>query len=168
MTSHAETGPEVPTGHWQPGQRRVRGALVLAMGCLAIAAPFFAGPLTFFLGGLLLIACGVLEMLETFRAPDDSSLRSSYLSGELSILAGILLLTTPALVLKGVGLLLAGSFLLDGIGKGIAALRSQTSGAARTWLLFGGVVNVSLGLVLATGWPVSGWPVVEFVVGLRM
>ena len=35
-------------------------------------------------------------------------------------------------------------------------------------MLAAGVVNVGLGLVLATGWPVSGWPVVEIVVGLRM
>ena len=35
-------------------------------------------------------------------------------------------------------------------------------------MLAAGVVNVGLGLVLATGWPASGWPVVEIVVGLRM
>lgn len=50
----------------------MRGVVVLLTGCLAMAAPFFAGPLTFFLGGLLLITCGVLEMLETYATPDAS------------------------------------------------------------------------------------------------
>jgi uncharacterized membrane protein HdeD (DUF308 family) len=150
------------------GQRRVRGVLVLLFGCLVLVAPFFAGPLMLFLGGLLLIVCGILEMLESFRAPDDSSLRSTYLSGALSILAGTLLLSTPELVLKGVALVLAASFLIDGIGKGIAAVRGKTAAAARTWMFVAGVVNVGLGLVLATGWPVGGWPVVEIVIGLRM
>ncbi len=168
MTSPAETSPEVPERRWQLGQRRVRGVLVLFLGCLALAAPFFAGPLTLFLGGWLLILSGVLEMWETFRAPDDSSLRSAYLSGELSVLAGILLLSTPELVLKGVTLLLAASFLIDGIGKVIASLRAKTIGTARTWLFAAGVVNVGLGLMLATRWPISGWPVVGVVVGMRM
>jgi uncharacterized membrane protein HdeD (DUF308 family) len=168
MTSHAETNPGRSQFRWQLGKRRVRGVLVLFMGCLAVGAPFFAGSLTFFVGGLLLIVCGVLEMLESFRAPDDPSLRSTYLSGALSIVAGILLLSTPELVLKGVALVLAGSFLIDGIGKGIASLRAKLGGTAWTWMFTAGVVNVGLGLVLATGWPVSGWPVVEIVVGLRM
>jgi uncharacterized membrane protein HdeD (DUF308 family) len=138
------------------------------MGCLAALAPFFAGPLALFLGGLFLVVSGVLEMLEAFRAPDDSSLRSTYLGGGLSILAGILLLSTPELVLKGVALVLAGSFLLDGVGKWVAWLRAKWAGTAGTWMFAAGAVNVGLGLVLATGWPVSGWPVVGVVVGLRM
>jgi hypothetical protein len=69
--------------------------LVLFLGCLGIVAPLYAGPLPLFLCGLLLIVCGILEMLETFRAPDAPSLRSTYLSGALSILAGVLLLSTP-------------------------------------------------------------------------
>src|SRR6516164_3998456 len=97
-----------------------------------------------------------------------TSLCSNYLSGELSILAGILLLSSPELVLRGVALFLAGSFLIDGLGKGIAALRISAGGRARAWMIAAGAVNVGLALVLATGWPLSGWAVVEIVVGLRI
>jgi uncharacterized membrane protein HdeD (DUF308 family) len=142
--------------------------LLLLLGCLALAAPFIAGSLALFLGGLLLIVCGVLEMLEIFLAPDDSSLRSTYLSGSLSILAGILLQSTPELVLRGVALLLAASFLLSGLGKWLAAWRTKAGRTARTWLFAAGVVHVGLAVVLATGWPVSGWPVVDIVIGLRL
>src|SRR5262245_22335987 len=75
MTSPADASPGVPERRGLSGKRRLRGVLVLLMGCLAIVAPFFAGPLALFLCGLLLIVSGVLEMLETFGAPDDSSLR---------------------------------------------------------------------------------------------
>jgi uncharacterized membrane protein HdeD (DUF308 family)/3',5'-cyclic AMP phosphodiesterase CpdA len=167
MSSHDTTNPDASARRGPLGRRRLRGALVLLMGCLAIMAPFFAGPLALFLVGLLLIVCGVLELLETFRA-DDSSLRSTYLSGELSILAGILLLNAPELILKGVSVVLAASFLLDGVGKGIASLRAKLAGAAWIWLLVTGAVNVGLGLVLAAGWPISGWAVLGIVVGIRM
>src|SRR3954447_26135570 len=113
-----------------PRAVQLRGALLLVMGCLAILSPFFAGTLALFLVGLLLLVGGALEMLETFRAADEARLRSAYLSGELSILAGILLLAQPQLLLRGLALFLAGSFLVDGIGKVVAAARTRAAGAA--------------------------------------
>src|SRR6516162_3843813 len=87
-------------GVWSTSRwRRVRGALVLLLGCLAIAVPFLAGSLGLLLVGLLLILCGVLEMLETFYAPDELRRRSAYLSGGITVIAGILLMAKPQLVI---------------------------------------------------------------------
>ncbi len=168
MTSDTAPSPAESKGGGRFRAGRVRGVAVLLFGCLAILTPLFAGPITFFVGGLLLIVCGVLEMWEAFRTPDDSSLRSTYLGGELSILAGILLVSMPELVLKGVSLVLAVSFLLDGIGKGIASLRAKLTRKARVWLLVAGAVNIALALILISGWPVSGWAIVGVVIGIRM
>src|SRR4051794_22377352 len=151
-----------------PRAVQLRGALLLVMGCSSILSPFFAGSLALFLVGLLLIVCGALEMLETFQADDEVRLRSAYLSGELSILAGILLLAQPQLLLRGLALLLAGSFLVDGMGKIVASVRTWRSGAAWTGLLVGGLVNCILALVLVVQWPISGQAVVTFLVGIRM
>jgi uncharacterized membrane protein HdeD (DUF308 family) len=147
-----------------PG-RWLRGTLLLAMGCLAILSPFFLGTLAFLLVGLLLIACGVLEMLETFQAHDEARRRSTYLSGVVSVLAGILLLAQPQLLLRGLALLIACFFLIDGVGKAIAAFRTHTS---RNWLLITGLINVLLALVLIARWPISGQAVVVILVGLRL
>jgi uncharacterized membrane protein HdeD (DUF308 family) len=149
------------------GRRRLRGVVVLIMGCLAIGAPFFAGPLTFILVGLLLIVSGVLEMLEAFYSSDLYS-RSAYMSGELSILAGILLLSMPELILRVTALLLAGLFLIDGIRLGIATVRAKMAGTGWARLLATCLVKVILGLMLATRWPLSNWPLVPIVVGIRM
>src|SRR3954463_8148117 len=100
-----------------PRAVQMRAALLLVMGCVAILSPFFAGSLALFLVGLLLIVCGVLEMLETFYATDAARLRSAYLSGALSVLAGLLLLVQPQLVVRGLALVLAISFFIDGVGK---------------------------------------------------
>ena len=168
MTDHADPSPEIRGRGFQLGRRRLRGVLVLLMGCLAALAPFFAGTLALFLCGVLLIACGVLEMLETFRTSDDSGWGSAYLGGELSILAGILLLNKPELFLRGVALLLAGSFLIDGLGKWVASLRAKLAGTAWAGLLATGSVNVGLGLMLVARWPVSDWAILGIVVGIRM
>lgn len=146
----------------------VRGSLILAMGCLAVAAPLFAGTFTFMLIGFLAIACGVIELFESLRAPDDTRLKSGYLSGEMSIVAGVLLLSVPALVLRGVALLLAFSFFIDGLGKAFAFLRGQRQGASWLWLAAAAIVNIGLALVLVMRWPVYDWSVVAVVVGIRM
>jgi uncharacterized membrane protein HdeD (DUF308 family) len=168
MTTQGETSVTVPERRQAGLARRLRGALLLVMGCLAILSPFFAGGMALFLVGLLLMVCGALEMLETFHAADDARLRSAYTSGVLSILAGMLLLAQPQLLLRGVALFLAGSFLIDGIGKVVTAVQTRATGAAWKWLLVAGLVNCILALVLATRWPVSGRAVLAILVAIHM
>jgi uncharacterized membrane protein HdeD (DUF308 family) len=148
--------------------RRLRGALLLVMGGLAFLSPFFAGTLALFLVGVFLITCGALEMFETFQAADEVHRRSAYLSGTLSILAGTLLLAQPQLLLRGMAFVVAGTFLLDGFSKVVAALRTKARGAAWKGTLIGGLVNVLVAVVLAVQWPASGQALVAFVVALRM
>jgi uncharacterized membrane protein HdeD (DUF308 family) len=168
VPSHAEVNVEISLLPNRAQGRRLRGALLVGAAFMAMAAPFFAGSLALFLVGLLLIGCGILEMLETFQADDEASLRSEYLSGVLSIVAGTLLLARPQLVVRGLALFLAASFLLDGIGKTIAAVRRRRDGASWKWLLAGGLVNGLLALVLAARWPISGQAIVAFLVAIRM
>ncbi|MFO0846642.1 MAG: metallophosphoesterase [Gemmataceae bacterium] len=168
MAENSGTTPGTVPHREGPTRAALRGLVVLAMGCLAIAAPFYAGPMTFYLIGALAIASGMLELLEALRAPDDGRLRSAYLSGEVSIIAGGLLLSVPALVLRGLSLLLAASFCLDGLGKLGASARARWAGTPWSWLAVTAALNLGLAGMLVARWPVKGWPVVAFVVGLRM
>jgi uncharacterized membrane protein HdeD (DUF308 family) len=145
-----ELNPEVLDCRWKLGGRRVRGLLILFMGCLALAAPFISGQLALFLVGALLICCGTLEMVETFRAPNESSLTSAYLSGLVSVFVGILLLSSPHVVLRGLAVLLGGSFVLDGASKTVASLKSRTAATNWRWSLAFGLANAALGLMLIT------------------
>src|SRR5207237_2418861 len=103
-----------------------------------------------------------------FRAANEERQRSAYVSGMLSILAGILLLAQPQVVLRGLALLVAGSFLVDGISKLVAAWRTRTESSSWRGMLVGGFVNVGLAVVLVTRWPVSGQRVVVLLAGVRM
>jgi uncharacterized membrane protein HdeD (DUF308 family) len=164
MLIQGVTRPTVPATRGT----RLRGALVVVMGCLAVTSPFFAGTLALFLVGLLLIACGCLEMLQTFQAVAEVRRRAAYLSGALSVAAGILLLAQPQLVLRGLALLVAASFLIDGVGKIVLALRSRAANAPWKRPLAGGLVNATVALVLVVRWPVSGLAGVVILVGIRM
>jgi uncharacterized membrane protein HdeD (DUF308 family) len=168
MSNQVETRSETQGGSRSDHWRRARGALIVVMGCLAIASPFVAGTLALFVVGLLLIASGVLEMLETFRAGDERERRSAYLGGALSVLAGILLLAQPQLLMRGLILFVAGSFLIDGINKTVAAVRAGSAHASWRGMLVGGLVNIALALVLIIQWPVSGRAMVMMLVGIHM
>src|SRR5262249_55253144 len=168
MTDQDKIDRKLAGGSKASRWRRGRGVLVLLMGCLAIAAPFLAGSLGLFLVGLLLIVCGVLEMLETFHAPSETRRRSAYLSGALTVITGSLLLAQPHLVLRGLAIFLAGLLLIDGLNKLVVARRSRRTGAPWIGALTGGVVNVALCLVLAIRWPVSGFAIVMVLMGIRM
>jgi uncharacterized membrane protein HdeD (DUF308 family) len=146
----------------------VRGSLVLLMGGLALAAPFISGQLAVLLIGVLLITCGALEMFETFRAPSASHLSSAYFSGVVSVFVGILLLSSPRVVLKGIGVLLGASFFLDGVTKTVASLRNRAARADWKAALAFGLANMVLGLMLVFQWPFTGHGVVVMLVGLRM
>jgi uncharacterized membrane protein HdeD (DUF308 family) len=145
-----------------------RGILVMSMGAIAIAAPFFAGSLTYLLVGSLAIVAGVFELIESLRHPEESKVRSAYMSGEVSIVAGILLLSVPALILRGVAILLAASFFLDGMGKASAAFVARRQGTAWKWLASSALVNLVLATALVARWPVIDWTIVGIVVGIRM
>jgi uncharacterized membrane protein HdeD (DUF308 family) len=148
--------------------RRGRGALVLLLGCLAIAAPFFAGSLGLLLVGLLFVVCGILEMAETFHAPDEIRRRSAYLSGGLTVITGLLLMAKPQLVIRGLALLLAALLLINATTKLIAAWRSHVAGAPWIWPLLTGLVSLILCLVLVTRWPFSGTGIVMILLGVYM
>ena len=148
--------------------RRGRGGLVVLMGCLAMGAPFVAGPLALALVGMLLIVCGILEWLAMFGATEEFSRRSTYLSGVLSILTGFLLIGQPRLVVGALAILLGASFLIDGLGKIIAGLGGRSGTWSRMGNLGGGLAICALSVVLFTGWPIAGFGVVEVVMGFRM
>ena len=168
MTDQNNTDRQI-AGAWKPSRwHRRRGVLVLLMGGLAIAAPFLVGLPGLFIVGLLLVVCGVLEMLETFHAPDEVRRRSAYLGGALTVITGVLLMAQPHLVLRGLALLLAGLLLIDGVNKLVVVRRNWVAGLPWLCLLIGGLANVVLCLVLATGWPVSGFAVVMVLMGIRM
>lgn len=164
----AQDSQSLRNAGWTLGGRRTRGALILVMGCVAMLAPLFAGPLALTLVGSLLMTCGVLELLETFRFPDESSQRSAYWSGLLSFLVGVLLLNRPKCILEGLAIILGGSFLIDGVSKAVATWKARTSGTPWRYTLFTALINVGLSIILITHWPISGLAVVEVMVGIRM
>jgi Short repeat of unknown function (DUF308) len=91
------------------------------------------------------LVAGAAEVIQGLRSQSPSW--TTYLTGLLMILSGLLLFARPFLVIGGLLALLALIMTVDGVTKIVSAFRDKV-GQARWWTLFNGVVNVLLGLLL--------------------
>src|SRR5215471_2413756 len=145
---------------------RVTGALLVALGIIALLMPQVAGQWSLAFLGVLLIAVGIAETYAAFRSARSGE-ASSYLEGLFAALAGTILLLSSALVPDGLLILLA-----DALTKLFKAWRKPGSDriplilnafldfgcAATIWYLsrFVGIasaVGIAIGVfIVAAGW----------------
>jgi uncharacterized membrane protein HdeD (DUF308 family) len=154
----------IAVSHW----RRLRGLLVVIMGLVCVVAPFFIGKAALSVIGLFLVVSGVLELIETFSVSDEAGQRSTYLSGFLSIGAGVLLENDPQIVLRGVVIVVGVTFVLDGASHIIAGLMARWRKQTAANRLVRGLVYLALGVVLLGPWQYSRLVAIGAVMGLRM
>src|SRR5262249_24467113 len=156
---------------YQIMRTRVTGALLTALGVLALLMPQVAGRWSLGILGILLIGVGIAETYAAFTSVRSGE-ASSYLEGMFASLAGSVLLLSSALVLDGLLILLIGILLADGLAKIFNAWRKPRSDrfplmlnglldlgcAATIWYLsrFVGVtsaIGIAIGLyIVAAGW----------------
>jgi uncharacterized membrane protein HdeD (DUF308 family) len=166
MVSTPLRTPESTPVRWGWHWRLIIGTPLLVLGCLAMTAPFVAGKSSPFILGILMIASGLIETAHAFAVRDRHVGNAGFFGAAMSVLAGLILLAQPKLALGALSLLLGLSFLIDGVGMIVAAIRSE--GRPGVGLLSDGGLNVLLGLVIASQWPVSGLWTIGLYVGCRI
>src|SRR5258705_1190097 len=118
---------------------------MIGLGVLALTMPLVAGRWSLAILGLPLIAMGIAEAYIAFTSPRGAE-ASTYLPSALAFLAGNLLLLSPALVHRGLFILLIALLTVDGFGKIIAAWRG--SHPDRLPLVFNGLVDLGCAAVI--------------------
>src|SRR5688500_580434 len=99
-------------------------SVVALFGVLALLAPFVAAEQPFHRIGVLLAIGGGLQILHGIRRADVAALRRAVTGGILSIFMGLLVRGAPQHAAASLVLLLAVTFLVDGLGYAFAAWRS--------------------------------------------
>src|SRR6516164_156188 len=126
-------------------RKRVAGALLMALGAFALAAPVAAGRWSLAILGIPLIVLSVAEAYAAFTSPRRAD-PSAYLPCLLALLAGNLLLLSSALVVSGLLILLVAILLIDGFGKILAAWRKPD--APRAAAVINGLVDFAWAALL--------------------
>ena len=141
---------------------RVTGALLIALGIIALLMPQVAGRWSLAILGVLLIAVGIAETYAAFRSARSGE-ASSYLEGLFASLAGTILLLSSALVLDGLLILLIVILLADGLAKLFKAWRK--SGSDRFPLILNGFLDFGCA---ATIWYLSRFVGIASAVGIAI
>src|SRR5215510_3187118 len=127
-------------------KRRGLGLVTMTLGLLVLFSPILMGEWVIGLLGLLLIAAGLFQLVQTLRSPDEITSWLSYMGGVVTILLGLLVFLLPDLVLSGVLIVVMLVFVAEGVAKIVAALKQK--GTERRWNLANGIVTILLGLIL--------------------
>jgi len=148
-------------------KRRGLGVVIMALGLVVLSSPIVMGDWVISLLGLLLIAAGIFQEVQTLRSSDATTTWVSYIAGVITILLGLVLFWLPALVLSGVIVVVMLFLVADGITKIVGALKQQ--GTERRWTLANGILTILLGLIglrLLAG--KLGIAAISLILGLRL
>jgi uncharacterized membrane protein HdeD (DUF308 family) len=142
------------------------GLVSILVGILAIAAPHVATEKALLFIGVLLVIAGATEVVHGVMVRNLRGFAMHLLAAALYLLVGIFVLEDPDRAGNVLTLLLVAFFLVGGMFRVIFALVEQFP--AWPWVLFNGVVDLFLGVLIWRGWPGTGDWVIGLFVGIEL
>jgi hypothetical protein len=141
-------------------RKRAAGILLMALGAVALFVPLAAGRWSLSLLAVPLFALSVVQAYAALTSPQRGT-ASVYLPSLLTMLAGLLLFFSSALVVNGLLLLLIGILVIGGFSKILTAWRSDPS--SRSAIAINGLIDISCAALL---WSLSGLIRMEQAIGI--
>ena len=148
----------------------VYGVLMILLGLFAMAAPGIATLAVELMVGWLLLIGGIFGLIAVFQAGrSESGFWWNLFTSIVFILAGLSLLMRPLAGVITLTIILAAYLLAGGIMRIFLALgyRSELP-SAWGWVLFSGLVDIVLGLIIISGMPGTAVWVIGLLVGINL
>jgi len=116
--------------------------------------------------GYFLIVAGVVYVVGAFFTGSWGGFFLTLLGGVLHLAVGVLVLDRPGEAVLIYTLLMAAFFFVEGLFRIVGALAGRFYHWG--WMLFNGVVTLSLGVMIWRQWPLSGLYVVGLFLGINL
>ena len=147
----------------------VEGIILVLLGLLAIVIPPLATlGVTIVLGWVFLFS-GVAGLITTFGARQAPGFWWSLLSAILAIAAGVVLLISPVRGAVSLTFLLIAFFVIEGVITIMYALEHRRELTGQWgWMLFSGIVDLVLAVLIFAGLPGSAAWALGLLVGINM
>ena len=147
----------------------VEGIILVILGLLAIIIPPLATiGVTIVLGWLFLFS-GIAGLITTFGARHAPGFWWSLLSAILAIAAGLVLLISPISGAISLTFLLIAFFVIEGVISIMYALEHKRELSGQWgWMLFSGIVDLVLAIIIFAGLPGSAAWALGLLVGINM
>jgi uncharacterized membrane protein HdeD (DUF308 family) len=142
------------------------GVLLILTGFMALGSELVAGMLTILLLGWLLTIGGIVEIFQAFQVRGTRVFAPVLLGGIISAFAGIVILMRPAMSADALIILLGAYFVAGGAFKLVTAFTQRTDGWG--WVVFSGIVDLLLGLLLWNAWMGQSLALIGIFVGITL
>lgn len=142
------------------------GICLIILGVIALVDSVAVTVISMFLFGWILLVAGIVEAVQAFRHRRSGHLFLHLLNAVLSIIVGLLLLRHPLAGAIVLTLLMAAYFTVAGIFRIITALAARVPRWG--WALVDGIVTLIMGILIWTGWPVSGLWIIGLFIGIDL
>jgi uncharacterized membrane protein HdeD (DUF308 family) len=142
------------------------GIALIVLGVLAIGAAFITTLATVIVFGSLLIAGGVVQIVNAFLARAWRGFFVHLLAGMLHLLLGVLIIEYPGRAAEFFTLLLALAFLVGGCIRIVVALAERFPDWG--WVLVNGIITAALGIAIWRRLPEASFLVIGIFVGIDL
>ncbi|HYV35539.1 MAG TPA: DUF308 domain-containing protein [Gemmataceae bacterium] len=142
------------------------GIIIMAVGTAAIAYSFLATLTTVLLFGYLLLAGGIVQIVNAFLGRGWRAFFLHIVVGLLQIVVGGFMIERPLLLAEFLTLLLAVSLIVGGGMRIVFAIVESFSG--KGWVLLNGLVSLLLGISIWRQWPEASLWVIGLFVGIDL
>jgi uncharacterized membrane protein HdeD (DUF308 family) len=143
------------------------GIALVILGAIAIASSTVTTIGSVVVFGGILLAAGLAESIHSFRARRRDGVLLNVLSAVLYLVVGAMLLSSPLAGALSLTLVISAFLFAAGIIR-FAYCVTHRAQPHWGWFLFGGIVDVALAILIAAGWPATGFWVIGLFVGIEL
>ena len=145
-----------------------QGIVMMVLGFLAVAEPNVATfAVSIFVGWLFFIG-GIFRALSVWQSRALPGFAWSLLTALLAIVFGLILIFRPLAGALTLTMVLVAFFILEGITGIVLAVQHRGHLRSWGWVLFSGIVDLLLALLIWDGWPSSADWAIGLLVGINM
>lgn len=149
------------------GKLTLMGIFLIVVGAICCVSPSVAGEAVTYVLGFLLLATGILQVVQGLREERLMTKLLPVILGVLTVVAGGAILAHPLIGMTVLTLVLAMCFVCDGIWKIIVSFSFRP---ASGWigLLVSGIAAIVLGGMIWSEWPESGLVTIGILIGVNL
>ncbi len=142
---------EAIRGHW--ALFLIQGIIMILLGVLAVGEPMVATIAVALFAGWLFLISGIVGLAGMFTARRVPGFWWALISSLLGIIVGIYLIWRPLVGVLSLTLVVAAYFGAQGIVQIITAIEHRRVLPSWVWMVFGGIINILLAVIILSGWP---------------
>jgi uncharacterized membrane protein HdeD (DUF308 family) len=147
----------------------IQGIVMVILGLIAVAIPQIATLATSIFVGWLFIIGGFIRLIATFQSRSAPGFWWSILIGVLAIVVGYIIVANPLEGVLTLTMALIILFAVEGVFQIIAGIEFRKALASSwVWLVFSGIVDIALAVLIFAGWPDTATWAIGLLVGINL